>query len=218
MFCLTLALGYRKLPTTDKFPKSLHKLIAKGSMNLYLYFNNLGVLDYTTSMNYGAKYYNLELLEYGRENRYVFNNAAMNNASKQGHLQCMKLLEGYGLIYSRNTMIAAARGGHLYCLRYLHRKKCGGIDHAIGAAARYGHLRCFIYLLTALPLSNNLTSWSRAADYLRQAVIGGYLSIVQYMINNHSAIIDTEIISESYKLAQRNGHEDVVNFLRDKVV
>lgn len=171
-FCLNIVLGYQRLLGKQYFPERIHEFLIKEGMHRYQYFNNLGLLDCTSSMNYAAKYGQLNILQVGKENKYVFNNRALNNASEYGHLECMKFLLSCGLFCSNNTLIAAAHGGHLHIVKFVTRKHKSVQKAAVITAARHGHLEVFTYLI-------DLCKEDCLKDSFDAAVIKGNMSLIE---------------------------------------
>ena len=207
VFCLDIVLRRQRLFGKEYFPERIHELLIKEGMHRYQYFNKLGMLDTTASMNYAAKYGQLDILQHGKEHKYVFNNKAINNAAEYDHLECIKFLLTCGLFCSGNTVIAAARGGHLHIVKYVARKhkgkNKGDQKDAVIAAAKHGHLEVFTYLTSLLYKIDCFR------DSFDAAVIGGHIPVLSDILTR-AYDINMYYTHRGYDLAIKHKQYDVL--------
>lgn len=176
LFCVELAIGRKKLPDKQHFPADIHEQIVQEGLHRYQYFDKYKVFDNSESMNLAAKYGQVEIIQYGIDNEFMFMDQALNNAAEYGHLECIELLLAKTKLYfNDNTLMFAVKGGNLDCINYIIKQRKRGFSKAIPIAAYYGHLEIFKKLI-------RFTKGVSMLHYIHDAIAGGHIHIIEYIL------------------------------------
>ena len=123
-----------------------------------------------------ALYGKLNLLQYGHENGYPWDEYTCTCTSSNGHLDCLKYTHENGCPWDEDTCSFCVADGYLDCLKYAHENGCPW-DHSIYLhAALYGHLDCLQYA------NENGCPWYYST--CSYAALNGHLDCLKYAHEN----------------------------------
>ncbi len=131
----------------------------------------------------------LHILKWCKENNFEFSIYCTNNASKNGHLDCLKfLIENRCDKSILNMFSNVCENGHLHCLTYLVEFGFKPTAAASNSAAENGHLECLTYLE-----SKGVEISYQAALY---AAENGHLECLKFIIESGYEWLEDETIQQ----------------------
>ncbi|KAJ3412001.1 hypothetical protein HDV05_001382 [Chytridiales sp. JEL 0842] len=170
----------------------------------FLYKLNLLPSDTEDTLDTVAAVGDLELLSILNDADFPASPAAMDQASKNGHLHVVQYLHTHRSEgCTTDAMDDASANGHLSIVKFLHENRSEGCTQwALDTAAQNGHLAVVEFLHT-----HRSEGCTEAA--LDEASKNGFLDIVEFLHTHRSE----GCTKDAMNFAAAHGHLDVVRYL-----
>lgn len=160
----------------------------------------------------------------------------INNAANGGHLHVLQWLKNEGYIWNSQTFCNAARGGHLHILKMLKDDNCPYDSWTFAFAAERGDIKILEWLKEInCPMPENILRYASQAgrlDALKwliennspkdenasicEAAYGGHLEVIKFMLNNKYVKMDRLDGNQLANLglcAIKGGNRNVIDYV-----